>query len=145
MLAAFRGKFLSLRCEFFAFRGKLLDLEPVHQERDLEAVALEPVHDALASDAAAVLSLGNRRQIFPNHRFSRRNLVRAVALPRFAGAKFSGHTSHGMMNVTQMLALSGHSITFALGIKFSSNLILNLAAPGVEHGLGVAVGRLTAI
>jgi len=31
-------------------------------------------------------------------------------------AKFSGHTSHGMMKVTQILALSGHSMILGLGI-----------------------------
>jgi hypothetical protein len=34
-------------------------------------------------------------------------------------AKFSGHTSQGIMNVTQMLAFSGHSMTRGLGIKLS--------------------------
>jgi hypothetical protein len=31
-------------------------------------------------------------------------------------AKFSGHTSQGMMNVTQILALFGHSMTLGLGM-----------------------------
>src|SRR3990167_5514930 len=31
-------------------------------------------------------------------------------------AKFSGHTSHGTIKVTQILALSGHSIVLGLGI-----------------------------
>jgi len=31
-------------------------------------------------------------------------------------AKFSGHTSHGTMKVTQIFALSGHSMTFGFSI-----------------------------
>src|SRR6476660_8946346 len=33
-------------------------------------------------------------------------------------AKFSGQTSQGIINVTQIVALSGHSITLGRGIKF---------------------------
>src|SRR5689334_20036073 len=35
-------------------------------------------------------------------------------------AKFSGQTSQGIINVTQILALSGHSITVGRGINSSS-------------------------
>ena len=37
-------------------------------------------------------------------------------------AKFSGQTSHGTMNVTQILALPGHSIGLGLCIVLSSDL-----------------------
>lgn len=43
-------------------------------------------------------------------------MVAGGALAGFAVAKFSGQTSHGTMNVMQILAPSGHSIFLGLGI-----------------------------